>query len=192
MSGVEAAGLVLAAFPLLISGLEHYANGAEAIRRAWNYSREFKSLARKLETEKTIFQNAIEILLDDCVDIGTQQKLMEDIGGKLWSQPSVESTLRQRLRGSFKSYVECVRGISDTITQLQKQLKLGPNSKVCGALRSYGKNKVTFQLLSITNFTRYRIMTANHFARHIRVSILQSEIQSTKSSSEISRMITWL
>lgn len=57
MSGVEAAGFVLAAFPLLISALEHYRESAEVLKDWWRYKREYRKVkvryedpvARKLE-----------------------------------------------------------------------------------------------------------------------------------------------
>lgn len=51
MSGVEAAGLVLAAFPLLISALEHYRESAEVLKDWWRYKREY----RKVKVEQIPF-----------------------------------------------------------------------------------------------------------------------------------------
>lgn len=50
MSGVEAAGFVLAAFPLLISALEHYRESAEVLKDWWRYKREY----RKVKVEKNL------------------------------------------------------------------------------------------------------------------------------------------
>lgn len=44
MSGVEAAGFVLAAFPLLISALEHYRESAEVLKDWWRYKREYRKV----------------------------------------------------------------------------------------------------------------------------------------------------
>lgn len=44
MSGVEAAGFVLAAFPLCISALEHYRESAEVLKDWWRYKREYRKV----------------------------------------------------------------------------------------------------------------------------------------------------
>lgn len=41
MSGVEAAGFMLAAIPLVISALEHYTEGVETIQKWWRYQKAF-------------------------------------------------------------------------------------------------------------------------------------------------------
>lgn len=135
MSGVEAAGLVLAVIPLIISGLEHYAQGAERIKLAWNYAREFKSLARDLETHNTCFRNSIKILLVDCVNIDDQDRLLDNLGGESWSDPHIADVLRLRLCDSYDPYVNTVNNIAEAVTSLQNRLKLDSN-QVRGSLKS--------------------------------------------------------
>lgn len=68
MSGAEAVGLVLAIIPLVISGLEHYAEGVSTIKIMLNAPSEFKSLSRRLALEHEIFKNTIKLLLQDCIE----------------------------------------------------------------------------------------------------------------------------
>ncbi|TID19423.1 hypothetical protein E6O75_ATG06761 [Venturia nashicola] len=57
MSGVEAAGLILAAIPLVISLGENYAEGFRTIKRWRKYDRELKSLCRRMRSEEELFRN---------------------------------------------------------------------------------------------------------------------------------------
>lgn len=47
----EVAGFILVALPLVISGLNHYADGVTTITKWWGYKRELKSLFRTLHAE---------------------------------------------------------------------------------------------------------------------------------------------
>jgi hypothetical protein len=77
MSGIEVAGIVLGVIPLVVSGLEHYADGVSTIKVIFNYESEFRSLSRRLRVESNIFQNTVEILLRDCVNDEKLTELLE-------------------------------------------------------------------------------------------------------------------
>jgi hypothetical protein len=67
MSGIEVAGIVLGAIPLVISGLEHYSEGAQTIRSMWDYPKEFATLSRRLRVENETFRNTMELILSGSV-----------------------------------------------------------------------------------------------------------------------------
>ncbi len=60
MSGVEAAGFVLAVFPLLISALEDYRQGWEMIEDWWKIKREHKKCQQNLKLQKLVFEENLE------------------------------------------------------------------------------------------------------------------------------------
>ena len=70
MSGLEVIGIILGAVPLVISALEHYAEGVKTIRVIRHFAQEFRAVARKLEAEHLLFRNTLAILLNECIDIG--------------------------------------------------------------------------------------------------------------------------
>lgn len=69
LTGVEAAGLVLATIPLVLAGLELYANGIAVTKRYLRFRTQFNELVRDLRAEHTIYVNTIQILLVGVVSL---------------------------------------------------------------------------------------------------------------------------
>jgi hypothetical protein len=77
VTGVETAGLILGSIPLIISALEHYAEGIETIGKWWRYKRELASLKRILGAEYDRFLNTLEELLAGIVPDATLAELLK-------------------------------------------------------------------------------------------------------------------
>ena len=58
VTGIEAAGLVLGAFPLLLQGLNYYISSAGKVKELWNHRDTLKQFTRDIRTEMTIFKNS--------------------------------------------------------------------------------------------------------------------------------------
>lgn len=136
MSGFEIVGVVLGAIPLIISGLEHYAEGVATIKVVCRAAREFRAVARKLEAEEVVFRNTITILLNGCsdIDIQTSTALLGNIGSKLWEDDDVRVALEGRLHSSLKSYREHITSIATSLNAFKERLHLSPDGKVCTTL----------------------------------------------------------
>jgi hypothetical protein len=132
MSGLEVVGIVLGAVPLVISALEHYAEGVKAIRVIRHAAQEFRAVARKLDAEHMIFRNTLAILLNDCtgIEAATVRSLMDDVRGEEWRKPNVKAALERRLGESMQSYFKHIQSISDTLEDFQDRLHLGSNGQV--------------------------------------------------------------
>lgn len=63
MSGIEVAGLVLGAVPLVLAAMEFYAKGIAVSRRCFKYREQFQSLLVELRTENTLCSNSLHLLL---------------------------------------------------------------------------------------------------------------------------------
>lgn len=103
MSGLEVAGLVLGSLPLLISALEHYAEGVGTIKRMIRYKGEVKILQRELKVEYDLFCNTLEQLLDGIV--ASPGPFLDDPFGHLWKDADFDKKLQGRLRVSYAGYV---------------------------------------------------------------------------------------
>lgn len=130
MSGLEVAGVVLGAIPLLISGLEHYAEGASTVKRMFRAPAELRSLGRRLQVEHEIFRNCQELLLNDCLDDVLLQDLLQNANSSAWSDPAVEAALRRKLQRSYQGYMETVEDMNKTLTAFRERLQLGDDGKV--------------------------------------------------------------
>jgi hypothetical protein len=63
MSGVEVAGLVLGALPLVIAALEEYKRGLKPLRRLFGAKLELESLMRRLRNERFLFRTNLRIII---------------------------------------------------------------------------------------------------------------------------------
>ena len=132
MSGAEVAGLVLGSIPLVISGLEHYAEGVSTIKIMFNAPSEFKAMGRRLKVEHKIYRNTLELLLHDCIDDDQLlTDLMSDSGDSArWSDPIVEKALRKKLQSSYSVYLETMSSLETTLADFKSRLKLNEDGKV--------------------------------------------------------------
>ena len=137
-TGIEITGLVLAAFPLLISGLEHYAEGVDTIARWWRYDREIASLRRLLLAEQIVFQGTCEQLLTATgIPPGPElEDLLDNASSPRWKDAELDRKLRDSLGRSYVSYLECVKEMRSITDKLQDTLELAPSDKVtCPVLK---------------------------------------------------------
>jgi hypothetical protein len=131
MSGVEAAGFVLAVIPLVISFLEHYADGVRTIDRWRKYDRELKSLSRRLRSQEQLFRNSCELLLQRIVDSDELlQALISNPLGEQWEKENLNLILQEKLPSSCAGCMEVVEDIKDTLNEFKERLGLDEHNKV--------------------------------------------------------------
>ncbi|KAH7092282.1 hypothetical protein FB567DRAFT_567300 [Paraphoma chrysanthemicola] len=127
MSGLEVAGVVLGSLPLVISALEHYANGIQTAKRYWRYKSELRSLILQIDTERGIFINTLEQLLQGIVRIEHMKEFLSCPGGKVWQD--AEGQLKERLRSSYEIYFGNVKGMARSLERMREKLALDPDGK---------------------------------------------------------------
>jgi hypothetical protein len=132
MSGFEVAGIVLSSLPLIISAMEHYAEGIHTAKRFWRYKSEMRSLILQVNTERGIFINTMEQLLTGILKIDQMAAFLADPGGKEWNTLGweVEGKLRARLRSAYDIYVGNVQGMNTALRKIMGKLRLGDDGKV--------------------------------------------------------------
>jgi len=130
MSGFEVVGVVLGSLPLIISALEHYAEGIATAKRFWRYKAGMKSLILQINTERGIFINTLEQLLTGIVRNDRMADLLSKPGGDTWRDSEVDPKLKERLRGAHSIYIDNVRGMEASLKQMMEKLALGVNGKV--------------------------------------------------------------
>ena len=67
VTGIETAGLVLAAFPLIIKGMKSWMEGVETLNRLRKARSIFRRYAVRLQCEHAVYRNTLYALLDDIV-----------------------------------------------------------------------------------------------------------------------------
>ncbi|KAK5690321.1 hypothetical protein LTR17_025968 [Elasticomyces elasticus] len=133
MSGIEVVGLVLAAIPLVISGLEHYAGCVKTMKTILNPQPMFDRLLRLMQTEKAIFREMIGPVIRGCVTDRTYNTLMDNLGGTCWSEPTVNWDLHigleRKLQQSYGIFMQNVISMNTALNTFKSHLQLSPDGK---------------------------------------------------------------
>ncbi|EXJ71184.1 uncharacterized protein A1O5_06178 [Cladophialophora psammophila CBS 110553] len=113
MSGFEVAGLVLGAIPLLISGLEHYAEGVAVMKNMKQYDSVFADINSSFAVSIGIYTESCYNLLAPLSLPDAQMKtlLMEEDGEKMqkaWKDIDLQQNLTKRLGPHCKTYLSFV------------------------------------------------------------------------------------
>lgn len=126
MSGVEIAGFVLGAIPLMISALEHYKDTAEVLDTWWKVKREWRKCKHDLKYHMTTFEeNLEELLLPLIVDEERMKRLLENPGGPEWKDPALEILLKGRLPKTYSSYLDTMQEMKEVVNGLNDALGIG-------------------------------------------------------------------
>lgn len=131
MSGVEAAGLVLAVFPIVVSGLKHFTEGVETVKSWKRYQRVLARYSRILETQQIVYLNTIEGLFEGIIQSNDElDALMKEPGAAFSHQPEYEERLRARLGRSYGNYDRITADMLDALEAARKELGIDENGKV--------------------------------------------------------------
>ena len=134
VTGVETAGLVLAAFPLIISALEHYQEGFETLQDWWRFRSEFVAFTHSIGIQSVMFMENLEELLRPVVASDLEMtSLLDDPGGAMWNHPSIERRLMERLPKSYDIYRFAIDDINLVLEKLKAKLGIKDNQVCIGS-----------------------------------------------------------
>ncbi|KAJ4129020.1 hypothetical protein NW768_007549 [Fusarium equiseti] len=122
MSGFEIAGIVLGAIPLLISALEHYADGLSTLQRWRKHKREINSLIRNLETERIKLENVCEKLLLNLVPHSQIEDLISNPMGDRWTDKEIQEKIQFRLGKGFNVFESTVIDLRTNIDEMAERI----------------------------------------------------------------------
>jgi hypothetical protein len=123
MSGLEVAGVVLGAFPLLISGIEHWRDVAKVGGFFWQIRKEYIKCQRDVQFQEILYKrNLRELLLPLIPDADEVAELIADPGGQRWSDVALQGRLEGRLHESYQLYRDTVTEMNELAEELKKEL----------------------------------------------------------------------
>ena len=123
MSGIEIAGLVLGAFPLLIYALESYREGAEVVGDWWRIECAYTKCKQDLNYHRLLFEDNIErFLLPLIVDDDELMQLMKNPAGTAWEAPELEKKLQERLPKAYDTFLGVMIDINKLMESFKKAL----------------------------------------------------------------------
>ena len=136
MSGIEVAGLVLGAFPIVVSGLQHFTEGVETIKSWKRYQRQLKIYSRTLEAQHALLLNTIGLLFQDIAQSNDEfDLLLKDPGGSFSRRPHYEEALRNRLDHSYDKFRMILEAMLEDLQLARKALGIGEDGRVRYASR---------------------------------------------------------
>ncbi len=131
MSGVEVASFVLAAFPIVVNGLQHFTDGVETIKSWKRFRRELDKYSRTLETQRIVYLNTIERLFEGIIESNEElDTFMKDPGGAFSHNTEYEERLSTRLGRSYSSYTRIMADMLNALEVARKELGIGEDGKV--------------------------------------------------------------
>ena len=123
MSGIEIAGLLLGAFPLLVSALEHYRQSAEVLEDWWQIKKEYGKCKSEIKLQELLFEHNLErFLLPLVVDDDEIAALIAEPGGIRWKDPALELKLKSRLPRSYDLFIDTIHEIQSAVDGLREEL----------------------------------------------------------------------
>jgi len=113
LTGVEIAGLVLAAFPLVA---KHYREGLAPLNTLWHFGERRETWLTDLELQRTIFKNSITTLLSIInTERGLINRLLGEDSGEEWKAVAAEFDLL--LKGVL---LDSYQPFQDTMAEMWK------------------------------------------------------------------------
>ena len=126
MSGaIEAVGLALAVFTVVISFLEHYKDVCDTLHDWVFFRREFTHLVNDLNREQIIFWQLVESMLRSILDSEFELKEMtENTQSNQWKRPELALKMKQKLcgNGEYENCKSSLWSIHEHIVSMAKKL----------------------------------------------------------------------
>ncbi|KAF1950556.1 hypothetical protein CC80DRAFT_395865, partial [Byssothecium circinans] len=123
MSGIEVAGVLLGAFPIIISGIEHWHNVAKVGGYFWKVRKEFTKCRSDVNYHEILYRRNLKALLLPIVaEPGDVALLVADAGGPAWKDAKLQERLEARLRESFTVYMDIITEMNEAAEELKKEL----------------------------------------------------------------------
>ncbi|KAL8725717.1 MAG: hypothetical protein Q9181_006305 [Wetmoreana brouardii] len=192
ITGVETAGLVLAALPLVISGLEHYNEGLKPLKDYVKYKIVIQELACGLKTQKILLRNTCRILLTDIVESESEIAcLLDDPKSDAWREEELAHQLQNRLQESYTIYTELVNGLSDTLGTLTSNIGLDHQGQPlwvdARSHKRYWKRFTTCLLRKEHEALLSRMARDNQSLRNLTNDSLQFEISKSRPQNKLKK-----
>lgn len=126
MSGIEIAGLVLGAIPLVIAALEHYESLIGPMLAYKHYQGELAAAIISLTSQHALFQQNIEILLRPITMDNQLVDMLDNAGSSFWQDPKIRDALEQHLGRAYQAYMRKITEIQDLIKAIFQKLENVP------------------------------------------------------------------
>lgn len=123
LTGVEIAGLVLRALPILISAVEHYNDSLHPIKIFFQKQYELDRFYRALDEQKTFLRlSLIELFGADALALTAEQiEALQDDNDDLrvlWEDKDLDAQVKQRLGLAYVPYMNNINKMKEALEKL--------------------------------------------------------------------------
>ena len=130
-SSIETAGVVLAAFPLLVKGLESWVSGIKTLRQWRRVRQDLTRWALRLESQNIFLLDTLEQLLVNSVHSSDELASMLALpGGPQWSSEGYEEELKARLDRSYPTFRARLSEIRAALQEMREMLGISDSGEV--------------------------------------------------------------
>ncbi|MBE3044225.1 hypothetical protein IMZ48_16975 [Candidatus Bathyarchaeota archaeon] len=124
MSGLEVAGVVLGAIPIIICAMENYESSLDRARAFWKWQDELEKAIRELWIQHSSFEMTLRNLLKEVASPAEAQEMIQDFGHWLWSSTALSDAFEERLGAAFGVYIHTIREMESYMMRLARNLDL--------------------------------------------------------------------
>lgn len=131
MSGLEVAGLVLGAFPIAIEVLGRYKEVARRLGFWYKIAAEHKKCDSQLKFHQLVYVSNLKKLLLPLagLDDARIDELLDNPGGKSWTEARIAESLEKRLGDSHEIYMQCIAEFHEWLEAINRELAFDVASK---------------------------------------------------------------
>lgn len=122
MSGLEIAGVVLGAFPIIISGLEQWQEAARIGKIFLQPDVERNLCLFDLRVQIWLYKMNMKALLIPVADERQVEEMIEAASSPHWRDPRLVDSLEARLKGSYEEYMGIMERMNITVEQLRSNI----------------------------------------------------------------------
>jgi hypothetical protein len=130
VTGVEIAGLVLGAIPLIISALEHYEDIAAPTKAFIRWRRHLRRLIQELYIIRASYDQAIRLLLKPFADLADQTTMMDNPRSELWTEGVIADDLRDKLGLVYGPFIFTIDEVSEILVEIASCLNIPGSQQV--------------------------------------------------------------
>jgi len=130
VTGVEIAGLVLGAIPLIISALEHYEDFASPTKALIHWRRHLRRLIQELYIIRASYDQAIRLLLKPFADLVDQTMMMDNPRSELWREGIIADDLRDKLGLVYSPFILTIDEVSEILVEIASCLNIPGSQQV--------------------------------------------------------------
>jgi hypothetical protein len=129
MSGIEIAGLVLSAMPLIISSLVSYRRGLDQMADWASFRPCFRQLVHDIQLQSTHFKQTVETML---LKIGIEdEKIALLLVGQKWDDAHLVDKLRKYMPDSSEMILIAIERVYGSINDLCEDLGIAKGQVSC-------------------------------------------------------------